>query len=539
MRSVLICVAATIFGLTTVSLETASQEQPQHHHYKLFDLGSFGGPGAPGGGFNGDGPSFRQLNARGMSVGALDTATLDPNGPNNCFFDCYVDIGFLWKDGVIAPLRPLPGGENLSSYPSAINNFGQVAGAAENGAADPLTGWPGEVRAVLWERGQVLDLGTLGGNESSANSINDYGQIVGAALTATPDPFANAPLLSAPGVFCGGLTFVFCALAVPGATETHAVVWQNSFMRDLGTLGGPDSFAWVNNDRGEVAGESFISFNPNLSTGVPTVDPFFWSPEDGKMTDLGGLGGTFGHVQWLNNRGQVVGASNLPGDQTEHPFIWSKSTGMVDLFLNGGLGGDFGHPDWVNDIGEVVGFSLIPSDGKCVLEGHGFLWRNGVMTDLGTVDKDPTSEGNSINLHGQVVGGSYDFCSSIAHGFLWENGGPAVDLNTLVLPGTTTNVIGAEFINDRGEIACTGTTVAVPEEHPCMLIPCDESHPGIEGCDYGLVEPPSPAEVHASKTDQGITATLSQQKLSPAEIVALYRQRMLNPRLRSRVIRQQ
>lgn len=59
-------------------------------------------------------------------------------------------------------------------------------------------------------------------------------------------------------------------------------------MRDLKTLGGPDSSAWINNDRGEVAGESFVSFVANPSTGVPTVDPFFWSPEDGKMTDLGG-----------------------------------------------------------------------------------------------------------------------------------------------------------------------------------------------------------------------------------------------------------
>ena len=159
------------------------------------------------------------------------------------------------------------------------------------------------------------------------------------------------------GVAAGDFPFTFNALAVPGATETHAFIWQNGSMRDLHTLGGPDSTAWIINDRGEVAGISFISFNANPSTGVPTVDPFFWSPEDGKMTDLGGLGGTFGYVDWLNNKGQVVGASNTPGDQTQHPFIWSKWQGMVDLFANGNLGGTFGHPDWVNDRGEVVGYA--------------------------------------------------------------------------------------------------------------------------------------------------------------------------------------
>jgi probable HAF family extracellular repeat protein len=394
-------------------------------------------------------------------VGALDSATLDPNGPNMCFFDCYVDISFVWHDGVVTPLQPLPG-VDLSSYASAINNFGQIAGAAQNGATDPLTEWPGEIRAVLWQRGQIVNLGTLGGNESSANAINDLGQVVGGSLTKTPDPFANDNIAAC--IPYAGLPFTFNALALPGTTETHAFIWQNGSMRDLHTLGGPDSTAWIVNDRGEVAGESFISFSANPSTGVPTVDPFFWSPEDGKMTDLGGLGGTCGWTVWLNNKGQVVGTSNPPGDQTEHPFIWSKSQGMVDLFLNSGLGGTFGHPDWVNDAGEVVGFATIPGD----QDAHAFLWRNGVMIDLGTVGTDPDSEGASINLAGQIVGGSGAFFvqGGVHRGVLWENGEPIIDLNTLVLPGTGTNIIFAEFINEHGEIACTGKTAAVPGEHP-------------------------------------------------------------------------
>jgi probable HAF family extracellular repeat protein len=512
-----VCLSATL-ALTLPMRFDGQEKDSRHHHYKLFDLGSFGGPGAPGGGFDGNGPSSPQLNQRGMSVGALDSATPDPNAPNMCFFDCQVDISFVWENGVVKPLPPLHGGENLSSYAIGINNFGQIAGQAQNGGTDPLTGWP-ESRAVLWQDGRILNLGTLGGSQSVPDSINDLGQIVGASLTKTPDPFANAPLLPCQ-VLCDTNTFAFNSVFAPGTTETHAFVWQNGFMRDLHTLGGPDSTAWINNDRGQVAGWSFTSFVANPSTGVPTVDPFFWSSEDGKMIDLGGFGGTYGLVMWMNNSGQVVGASNLPGDQTEHPFIWSKWQGLVDLFLGGGLGGDFGHPDWVNDEGEVVGFAFTTGDQV----GHGFLWCDGVMTDLGTVDGDPDSEGDSINDLGQIVGVSGEFPVGVHHGVLWENGGPLVDLNTLVLPGTTMNVIAADFINNRGEIACTGTTAAVPNEHPCMLIPCDENHPGIEGCDYSLVESAPAREIPTPQTNQAAISTPNHAKLSLAESVARYQQ---------------
>jgi probable HAF family extracellular repeat protein len=517
-------VAATTFVLMVFSIQLAAQQKhTQHHHYKLFDLGSFGGPSAPGGGFDGNGPSSPQLNQRGMSVGALDTATPDPNAPN-CFFDCYVDIAFFWKDGMVTPLPPLPGGENLSSYAIGINNFGLIAGQVQNGATDPLTGYP-ESRAAVWQNGAILNLGTLGGSQSVPDSINDLGQVVGASLTETPDPFANDLLLACQ--LCFTSTFAVNSVFAPGTTETHAFIWQNGVMRDLGTLGGPDSSAWINNDRGEVAGWSFTSFAPNPSTGVPTVDPFFWSPEDGKMIDLGGFGGTYGLVTWMNNKGQVVGASNIPGDQTEHPFIWSKRQGLVDLFANGNLGGTFGHSDWVNERGEVVGYATtVPSNA----DGHAFFWRNGLLSDLGVIGTDPDSESDSINSAGQIVGvsGSFFVQNGVHRGVLWENGEPIVDLNSLVLPGTTMNVIAAVFINDRGEIACTGTTAAVPGEHPCMLIPCDENHPGIEDCDYSLVEATPPAEVYTPKAREAAASAAGRQELCRDGIITRYRQLIPN-----------
>jgi probable HAF family extracellular repeat protein len=489
----LMCVAAVMFAVVPISLQLAAQEEHldgkhRHHHYKLIDIGTFGGPG---GGISN--PSSPSLNSKGMLVGVSDTSLPDPFAPD-CFTDCFVNLGFLVRDDVVTPLSPLPTGIGLSSFAVAINDRGQVVGQAQNGAVDPLTGWP-ESHAVLWERGRILDLRTLGGTQSIANSINNSGQVAGAALTAVSDPFANSPVSSVCFLCAPGATFASSTIFFPGTTETHAFVWQNGELRDLQTLGGPDSNAWFINDRGEVAGWSFTSFVANPSSGVPTVDPFFWSPEDGKMIDLGSLGGTYGSTYWLNNRGQVVGASNLAGDTTEHPFIWSKWKGIQDL---GTLGGTFGHPDSINDAGEVVGFSFLQGD----TVGHGFLWRNGAMTDLGTVGTDPDSEGVSINSRGQVAGTSFILGVADLHGFLWENGGPLVDLNTLVLPGTSMTVTSALLINERGDIGCLGLDPSDTITHACLLIPCDQDHPGIDGCDYSMVDATTAAQVRGPQAAQ-------------------------------------
>ena len=443
--------------------------QPQkHYHYKLIDLGTFGGPGGliPN-------PSFPVLNRHGALVGASDTSFADPFDPN-CFFDCYIDHGWVWRDGILTDLGTLPGG--ASSIPVSINARGQVAGQSQNGAIDTLTGWP-EARAVVWEHGETIDLGTLGGTQSNAIANNDHGVTVGGASNGVPDPFSERVIPNYCQPF--GDTFAGDSIFYPSNTEVHAIRWtRRTGMEDLGTLGGPDSFAFAVNNRGQIGGMSFTSFVPN-SSGAPTVNPFLW--EDGKMTDLGGLGGTFGTATLLNNRGDVIGCSNLLGDITTHPFIWTQTKGMRDL---GTLGGTYGHPNWINDAGEVVGFATIAGDEH----GHAFLWRHGLMKDLGTVGNDPDSESFGINSRGQVVGVSFILGGRDLHGFLWENGGTLVDLNTLVVPPSDFTVVSAIAINDRGEIGCVGRRPEDNRVRPCVLIPCDNAHIFVESCDFDLVD---------------------------------------------------
>lgn len=77
----------------------------------------------------------------------------------------------------------------------------------------------------------------------------------------------------------------------------------------------------------------------------------------GKAIDLGNLGGQTGEAGGnialdINNQGQVVGNSDLPGDTTFHAFLWTKRTGMQDL---GTLSGDVASLSIsINDAGSVI-----------------------------------------------------------------------------------------------------------------------------------------------------------------------------------------
>jgi probable HAF family extracellular repeat protein len=71
-----------------------------------------------------------------------------------------------------------------------------------------------------------------------------------------------------------------------------------------------------------------------------------------KVTDLGTLGGTFSFAGGINNRGDIEGFSTLPGDTAGHAFLWRKGL-MTDL---GTLDGPDSFASWrLNERGEVGG----------------------------------------------------------------------------------------------------------------------------------------------------------------------------------------
>jgi len=201
------------------------------------------------------------------------------------------------------------------------------------------------------------------------------------------------------------------------------------------------------------------------------------------MVNLGTLGGTFGGAGLINNRGQVTGQSNLAGDLVTRGFFWDRGV-FTDL---GSFGGNVVELFWLNERGEVFGTSEYP-DNKT---RHAFRWKNGAMTDLGTLYPECTSDVTGSTAYGansktQVVGSSW--CdNTAAAAFLWENRGPMVDLNNLIIPTSDIQLVFGLTINDRGEIAGVGFR-SNGDARDFVMIPCDEDHPDIEGCDYSFVD---------------------------------------------------
>ena len=444
--------------LASTSEPNSEKTHAKHHMYKLIDLGTFGGPNSFISCCAGIEPN---LNKRVVVVGGANTSIPNPHGVSpNPLLCCaiFVNPAFQWQDGDLIELAALPGGFNR--FAVSINDSGAVIGTAENGETDPLRAYP-ESHPVLWKDGKVIDLGTFGGYEGLALTINKRGQVAGFTQNAIPDPF---------GYFGFG-------------TQSRAFLWQDGALQDLGTLGGNNAYSGYINDRGQVVGASYTNTTPNPVTGFPAQAPFLW--EDGRMLNLGTLGGNYGVPNDLNNRGQVVGQSNLAGDLTYHPFYWDGGV-LTDL---GTFGGPLGSANWINDEGQVVGYGDLPG-GPCqgfFCVHHAFLWEQGVMTDLGTLVTEICSNAVSINQRGQILGYSTPVCNSNTfHPVLWENG-IIYDLGALIVPGSDITLGEFSTLNDRGEMAGFGT-LPNGDLHAVLLIPCDAEHENVEGCDYKLVD---------------------------------------------------
>ncbi|SPE34893.1 hypothetical protein SBA3_220029 [Candidatus Sulfopaludibacter sp. SbA3] len=207
------------------------------------------------------------------------------------------------------------------------------------------------------------------------NSSNNLGAIAGYAKNSNKDP-------ECPGKVAVNGTG-------PQVLDFEPVIWgpKANEIRQLSVLAGDSvGLALGINDLGQTVGISGRCANtvlPGFTAGPHAV---LWDT-DGSVHDFGNLGGTVNPALLavgngaiaINNWGEVTGVSALKGNQTFHPFLWTKTTGMQDL---GVLSGDLvGAGLGMNNKGEIVGAS-ISAPGPASGTPRAFLWRGGVMNDL-------------------------------------------------------------------------------------------------------------------------------------------------------------
>jgi probable HAF family extracellular repeat protein len=328
----------------------------------------------------------------------------------------------------VTDLGTFPGGDFSTAL--GIDELGQVTGWSGSSVA-MIGGVPGD--AFLYRDGKLLDLGGFGGPGSIGYGI---------ANDKEKDPLKWDE---------GKRKVRVTGSANDAQDQTHAFLYEDHFLRDLGFLpGGTTSTGFAVNSSGEVVGEA--------DNADGAVQAFLY--KHGNMVSLGTLGGTGGGggAFGINDQGDVTGTANTASGAA-HAFLYRHGK-MIDL---GTL------PGGVNSAGTAINDSLQITGGSSPLDGqngHAFLWSKGKMTDLGVLPTGNSSQGTGINAFGQVVGGSDIFIPSnldfgppgeyISHGFLYENG-QLHDLNDLIAPGSGWVLGIASGINDRGEIAGTGT----------------------------------------------------------------------------------
>jgi probable HAF family extracellular repeat protein len=305
--------------------------------------------------------------------------------------------------------------------------------------------------AALWVNGQFTDLGTLGGPNSTVGwpVKSDRGEVAGESDTSQTDPLAES--------VCGG---PYICLGFR---------WKANTMTPLPPLGGNNSEATGVNNRGQAVGVAETAVHDSSCAAPQVLDyrGVIWKP-NGKTITLPPIAGdAVSQAIPIDNAGDAAGASGPcgpplnPAYGAAHAVLW-KHGSAIDL---GNLGGTtFNAAAAMNDRGQIVGISGLPGNTTY----HAFLWQHGVMSDLGTLPGDVLSVAFGINNKGQIVGQSCD-ASNNCRAFIWQNGS-MTDLNLLVPKGSLYLFYGGD-INDSGWIVGDSVNLKTGRSPAFVAIP--------------------------------------------------------------------
>jgi probable HAF family extracellular repeat protein len=134
-----------------------------------------------------------------------------------------------------------------------------------------------DVRAILWDQGQQIELVRPEGGWSWTSAINDAGQLVGGVATADGESFAvlwegQQPIeLAVSGMLWGAFGInnagQVIGLTVSAAGEDYIFLWEAGQMRALDE---GEVMAYDINNAGQVVG--VMEMSPEV-TATPMADP--------------------------------------------------------------------------------------------------------------------------------------------------------------------------------------------------------------------------------------------------------------------------
>jgi len=275
------------------------------------------------------------VNSLGQVVGWAVNTTPDPNSFWMGFG--FQTRAFLWQHGVMQDLGTLDGGTDAQAL--LINEQGQILGVSYKSSSiasaycNQYDGFPLATYAFLWENGKMKDLGSFGGTCTYPTDLNNHGEVVGVSneegdtiqdaflwdgsLHKLPNAFGGSTT-SATALNAGGVAVGWASLASQ-TFQTHAVLWKNKTMTDLGTVDGdPCGFAQSINVGGQIVGFTL--------SGNSCSDPgrsFLW--ENGSMVDLNNLIPArsklyLTRTNTINDLGEIAG-SGVDSIGNQHDFL--------------------------------------------------------------------------------------------------------------------------------------------------------------------------------------------------------------------------